>query len=109
MSGWPLERRRATVRSNRPLLGVDRAIRLGKSEDMKAYVVVTVEAGKAREVARQVASLAGVKMADACWGSRDIFVVIEARDSQELNKLVMNKIQKLEGVRDTSTHVAIDE
>lgn len=106
-----MERRRETIRSNRPLqrkLRIDRAKRLGATENMRAYVVVTTEPGKAREVARQIASLPQVKMADACWGSRDIFAVIEVRESQELNKLVMDKIQKLEGVRDTSTHVAID-
>lgn len=77
-------------------------------KNMRAYVVITAEAGKAREIARQVASLPGVNMADACWGSHDIFAVIEVRDSQELNKLVMDKIQRLEGVRDTNTHIAID-
>lgn len=82
--------------------------RLGASENMRAYVVVTTEPGKAREVARQIAGLPRVKMVDACWGSRDVFAVIEVRESQELNKLVMDKIQKLEGVRDTSTHIAID-
>lgn len=75
---------------------------------MRAYVVATVEAGKAREVARQIADLPGVKMADACWGSRDVFAVIEVKGSQELNKLVMDKIQRLAGVRETSTHIAIE-
>jgi hypothetical protein len=40
---------------------------------MRAYVVVTTEPGKGREVAREIANLPGVKMADACWGSHDIF------------------------------------
>ena len=75
---------------------------------MRAYVVVTVEAGKAREVAQQIAGLPGVRMADACWGSRDIFAVIEVKESHELNKLVMDKIQRLEGVRETNTHIAIE-
>ena len=75
---------------------------------MRAYVVVTVEAGKARQVAQQIVHLPGVKMADACWGSRDIFAVIEVKDSQELNRLVMDKIQRLDGVRETSTHIAIE-
>lgn len=75
---------------------------------MRAYVVVTVEAGKVREVAQQIAHLPGVKMADACWGSRDIFAVIEVKESQELNKLVMEKIQRLDGVRETNTHIAIE-
>ena len=47
-------------------------------------------------------------MADACWGSRDVFAVVEVRNSQELNKLVLDKIQRLEGVRETNTHIALD-
>ena len=75
---------------------------------MRAYVVITAEPGKARELARQIASLVGVKMADACWGSHDIFAVIEFKESHELNKLVMDKVQRLEGVRNTNTHIAVE-
>ncbi len=75
---------------------------------MRAYIVVAAEPGKSRDVARQMASLPGVKMADACWGSRDVFAVVEVTESQELNKLVMDKIQRLGGVRETSTHIAIE-
>lgn len=75
---------------------------------MRAYVVITTEPGKSREIARQIASLPGVRMADACWGSRDVFAVIEVKDSGELNKLVIDKIQRFEGVRGTNTHIAIE-
>lgn len=75
---------------------------------MRAYIVVAAEPGKSLDVARQMASLPGVKMADACWGSRDVFAVVEVRESQELNKLVMDQIQRLVGVRETSTHIALD-
>jgi DNA-binding Lrp family transcriptional regulator len=75
---------------------------------MRAYIVVATEPGKSRDVARQIADLPGVKMADACWGSRDVFAVVEVRESQELNKLVMDQIQRLVGVRETSTHIALD-
>ena len=75
---------------------------------MRAYIVIAAEAGKSRDVARQIATLPGVKMADACWVSRDVFAVVEVRDSQELNKLVLDKIQRLEGVRETNTHIALD-
>jgi DNA-binding Lrp family transcriptional regulator len=47
-------------------------------------------------------------MADACWGSRDVFAVVEVKETQELNKLVMDKIQRLQGVRETNTHIALD-
>jgi DNA-binding Lrp family transcriptional regulator len=75
---------------------------------MRAYIVIAAEAGKSRDVAQQIASLPGVKMADACWGSRDVFAVVEVKESQELHKLVMDKIQRLQGVRETSTHIALD-
>jgi len=60
---------------------------------MRAYIVIAAEAGKSRDVARQIATLPGVKMADACWGPRDVFAVVEVRDSQELNKLVLPTIR----------------
>ena len=75
---------------------------------MRAYIVVGTEPGRSRDVAQQIAGMPGVKMADACWGSRDVFAVVEVRGSQELNKLVMDQIQKLAGVKETSTHIALD-
>jgi DNA-binding Lrp family transcriptional regulator len=75
---------------------------------MRAYIVIATEAGQSRDVARQIASLPGVRMADACWGSRDVFAVVEVKGTQELNKLVMDQIQRLEGVRETNTHIALD-
>lgn len=75
---------------------------------MRAYILVTVGPGKAREVAKKIQALNGVKMANACWGDPDVYVVAEVPSSEELNKLVMEKIQSIEGVARTSTHIAID-
>jgi DNA-binding Lrp family transcriptional regulator len=75
---------------------------------MRAYIVVATEPGRSRDIAQQIAGLPGVKMADACWGSRDVFAVVEVRGPQELNELVMDQIQRLVGVRETSTHIALD-
>jgi hypothetical protein len=49
-----------------------------------------------------------LEMADACWGSRDVFAVVEVAESQELNELVMDTIQRLERVAGTSTHIALN-
>ena len=75
---------------------------------MRAYIVVAMGPGKSRDVARKIASLPGVKMADACCGSRDVFAVAEVEESQELNKLVIDTIERPEGVAGTSTHIALD-
>ncbi len=73
---------------------------------MRAYVLVNAKMGKVRDVARKIAGLTGVRMANACWG--DVFVVAEVANAAELDQLVIDKIQALEGVERTETHIAID-
>ncbi len=75
---------------------------------MRAYVLVNTKMGNVREVARQIASLPSVRMANACWGVPDIFVVVEVATAGELDKLVIDKIQSLDGVERTETHIAIE-
>ncbi len=75
---------------------------------MRAYVLVNTKKGKVQDVARQIASLPGVTMANACWGVPDIFVVAEVTSADELNKLVIDKIQAIDGVERTETHIAIE-
>jgi hypothetical protein len=74
---------------------------------MSAYIVAIVGPGKSRDVAPQIASLPGVKMANVC-GATGVFAVVEVAESQELKKLVTGKIEKLKGVGGTSTHIALD-
>jgi hypothetical protein len=74
---------------------------------MKAYVVITAKAGAAREIARAMGTLPGVKMADACWGTGDVYSVVEFEEWKDLNSLVIDKVQRLSGVERTQTHVAL--
>jgi len=75
---------------------------------MKAYVVVTAKVGTAREIAKAVGNLPGVKMADACWGTGDVYAVVEFSAWNDLNSLVMDKIHPMPGVIKTETHVAVE-
>ncbi|HET6199782.1 MAG: Lrp/AsnC ligand binding domain-containing protein [Candidatus Acidiferrales bacterium] len=75
---------------------------------MRAYVLVTAGPGKARDIARKISALPGVKMANACWGDPDVYVVVEVANSEDLNSLVISKIQSIDGVGRTSTHIALD-
>ncbi len=75
---------------------------------MKAYVVITTRAGAARDVAQELAKLPGVKMADACWGTGDVYSVVEFQAWKELNALVIDKVQAMAGVERTETHVAVE-
>jgi Lrp/AsnC ligand binding domain len=75
---------------------------------MKAYIVITTKAGAAGAVAQAMAGLPGVKMADACWGTGDVYSVVEFQAWKDLNALVIDKLQCMPGVERTETHVAVE-
>ena len=72
---------------------------------MRAYVLINVRAGRIREVVAALIRLEGVRRADACWGLPDIFAAVETADEKRFNELVIDQIQKLEGVERTETHI----
>lgn len=75
---------------------------------MRAYVLINVHPGKVREVVGAVSALEGVRHCDACWGLPDVFAYVEVRDERTLNVLVMDTVQKLEGVDRTETHIVME-
>ena len=54
-----------------------------------------------------MAALPGVRMADACWGTGDVYSVVEFQEWKDLNALVIDKLQRMSGVERTETHVAV--
>ena len=74
---------------------------------MRGYVLINVRPGKVRDVVDTVSQLPGVQHADACWGLPDVFVYVETSDEKAFNGLVIDHIQKLEGVERTETHIAV--
>lgn len=75
---------------------------------MRAYLVITAESGRARDIAKTARELPGVVLADACWGVGDVYVVTQFDSWPELNGLVLDKIQRMQGVIRTDTHVAVE-
>jgi DNA-binding Lrp family transcriptional regulator len=75
---------------------------------MRAYVLINAKVGAVRELVAAIAQLEGVRRADACWGVPDIFVEVQTNDEKGLNRLVIDKIQKLEGVDRTETHIVVE-
>lgn len=72
---------------------------------MKAYVLINVRAGKTREVVDNVRRVEGVQSVNACWGRPDVFAFVDALD---LANTVIGKIQRVEGVESTDTHIVIE-
>lgn len=73
-----------------------------------AYILVSVEAGRTKEVLGTIRGLEGVKQAHACWGQPDIFAFFELSDDKDLADVVLGSIHTLTGVRSTETHLVVD-
>lgn len=73
-----------------------------------AYILVSVEAGQAKEILSTIRSLEGAKQAHACWGQPDIFAYFEVSDDSHLADVVLERIHNLPGVRSTETHLVVD-
>src|ERR671918_3047909 len=59
--------------------------------------------GCVREVAGDVAQIEGVTSAEAVTGPYDVIPLVEARNLDELGRLVVGKVQAIEGVTRTLT------
>ena len=66
-----------------------------------AYVRVQTEVGKAAEVAKEVVQIEGVQQAEDVTGPYDVIVRAEARNLDELGKLVVARVQAVDGITRT--------
>lgn len=103
----PGERHKAIVRpwSDRP-----EATTLRRKRDdeevavsVRAYVLIQTEVGKAASVATKVAEIPGVLLADDVTGPYDVIVQAEADSVDELGKMVVSRVQLIEGITRTLT------
>ena len=70
---------------------------------VQAYILIQTEVGKAAEVARIISGLEGVALAEDVTGPYDVIVRAEARDVDELGKLVVANVQSVAGITRTLT------
>lgn len=70
---------------------------------MDAYILIQAQVGKAAEVGKEVIGIKGVTSAEAVTGPYDVIARVEARSIDELGRLVVAKIQGVDGVTRTLT------
>ena len=68
-----------------------------------AYILIQTEVGRAASVASAIAGLEGVASAEDVTGPYDVIARVEAGTVDELGKLVIAKIQDVEGITRTLT------
>ena len=70
---------------------------------VQAYILIQTEVGKAAVVAREIQNIKGVNLAEDVTGPYDVIVRAEARNVDELGKLVVAKVQAVDGITRTLT------
>ena len=68
-----------------------------------AYVLIQTEVGKAAHVADEVAGIDGVVAAEDVTGPYDVIVRAEADSMDDLGRLVVSRVQLIEGITRTLT------
>jgi DNA-binding Lrp family transcriptional regulator len=68
-----------------------------------AYILVQTEVGKAAQVAKDIVDITGVQQSEDVVGPYDVIVRAEARNIDELGKLVVARVQAVDGITRTLT------
>ncbi len=70
---------------------------------VQAYILIQTEVGRAADVARAIAEISGVTLAEDVTGPYDVIARVEAPSVDELGQLVIAKIQDVKGITRTLT------
>ena len=70
---------------------------------VQAYILIQTEVGKAADVAKSITDVKGVTLAEDVTGPYDVIVRAEARNVDELGKLVVARVQNIPGITRTLT------
>ncbi len=70
---------------------------------VQAYILIQTEVGKASTVADVIAKLPGILQAEDVTGPYDVIVRAQADSVDELGRMVVAKIQKVDGITRTLT------
>ncbi len=74
---------------------------------VKAYVLINASPGRAIDVAERIKGQDGVVGADAITGEYDVIAVCEAPDVNQVGRVIVEKIQKVDGVFKTITCLVV--
>ncbi|MBK8757766.1 MAG: Lrp/AsnC ligand binding domain-containing protein [Actinomycetales bacterium] len=70
---------------------------------VQAFILIQTEVGKAATVAEAIRTVAGVTSAEDVTGPYDVIARVEAPSVDELGKLVIARIQDVQGITRTLT------
>ncbi|MEO0092382.1 MAG: Lrp/AsnC ligand binding domain-containing protein [candidate division WOR-3 bacterium] len=68
-----------------------------------AFILITVAHGMAKKVYEQLYKIPGVVQVNAIAGPYDIIAIVQGSDFNAIGKLIIDKIQPIEGIERTLT------
>ena len=74
---------------------------------LSAYVLIQTQVGKVAHVARALSDLDGVESAEDITGPYDVIARIQAPSLDQLGRLVVSRVQAVDGVTRTLTCTVI--
>lgn len=75
---------------------------------VEAFLLLQTEIGQAANVVAEIRKLPGVHSADNITGSYDAIVKVSADDADQLGKLVVSRVQAVEGITRTITCAVVN-
>ena len=70
---------------------------------VQAYILIQTEVGRSGSVAREIAQLPGVTLAEDVTGPYDVIARVEACSVDELGQLIIARVQDVKGITRTLT------
>ncbi len=70
---------------------------------VQAYILIQTEVGRSAQVAQTISALDGVTLAEDVTGPYDVIARVEADSVDDLGKLVIARIQDVDGITRTLT------
>jgi DNA-binding Lrp family transcriptional regulator len=70
---------------------------------VSAYILIQTEVGKAAQVAAEVRDIGGVISADDVTGPYDVIARAESDNMDELGRMVVSRVQHIDGITRTLT------
>ena len=70
---------------------------------VQAYILIQTEVGRAADVARSIAEIPGVTLAEDVTGPYDVIARAESPTVDELGKMVVSRVQMIDGITRTLT------
>ena len=71
-----------------------------------AIVFVQADTARIPEVAEEIAALQGVTEVYSVTGTIDLVAIVRVRDTEAVADVVADRLNKVDGVLDTETHIA---